>query len=211
MQCQLYMGGTFDPVHNGHIHNARLLAEHFGTAVRLVLAGNPGHRDTPVTSASQRLEMLRLASLQDELLIVDDCELQRPGRTFTLDTLHSLRKDFSAEQPIAWVVGADALSGLHLWKRWDELLQLAHLIVIGRPDASAEIAPEVKQALERAKCDNSQQLHTRAAGYALSLKLADLDISASLVREKLALNQPVEHLLPPGVKEYIDDEKIYTR
>ena len=127
------LGGTFDPVHWGHVELAREVRAALGlSAVRFVPAGDPPHRAAPVATAAHRLEMVELAIEGFEGLEVDAREIARSGRSYTVLTLEDLRAE-APERPLALIVGADAFAGLPTWHRWTELFALAHLVVVARP------------------------------------------------------------------------------
>ncbi|MGB0135325.1 nicotinate-nicotinamide nucleotide adenylyltransferase, partial [Dokdonella sp.] len=120
-------GGTFDPVHLGHLRVAWEASEFLNAEVRMMPANVPPHRPQPVASAEQRLAMLRAALVGQDRLVLDDRELRREGPSFTVDTLVELRREVGHERSIVMLVGADAWSGLANWNRWQELFGLAHI------------------------------------------------------------------------------------
>ena len=122
----IWYGGTFDPVHNGHLAIARAAADTFGVPVTLVPAAGPPHRTAPGADAAQRAHMLDLAVAGDRRLRVDRRELQRPGPSWTVDTLRELRAERGAAAPLALLVGADSFRSLPTWKHWRQLPELAH-------------------------------------------------------------------------------------
>ena len=127
-------GGTFDPIHYGHLRLAQEIAESLRLAeIRLIPGGTPPHRAAPQVSSQQRLEMVRLAAAGNPLFTVDDREVKRSGPGYTIETLTELRREAGATQPLCVLLGADAFLELATWHRWHELFGLAHLIVAHRP------------------------------------------------------------------------------
>src|SRR5262245_56588121 len=133
------LGGTFDPVHYGHLRLALEIGERSGFAeVRFIVAGTPPHRTAPRTTGAQRLQMVKLATAGNPLFAVDDRELKRTGPSYTFDTLTELRSERGAAQPLCLLVGADAFLEIATWHRWTELFGLAHVVVAHRPGFSPE-------------------------------------------------------------------------
>ena len=130
---RVFYGGTFDPVHAGHLAMAESAAVALGVPVRLMPAADPPHRAVPGADARHRAAMLDLAVQGQPMLRVDRRELQRAGRSYTIHTLHELRAQYGADAPLAFVIGADSLRALHTWKDWRALLGGAHLVVAERP------------------------------------------------------------------------------
>jgi len=142
------LGGTFDPVHIGHLRGALEVAEMFGLdELRLIPNARPPHRDTPNCSAQDRLAMVRLAVQDLPPLCVDARELERDKPSYTIDTLMSLRAELAADDQLLLVVGWDAFCGLPTWHRWEELLDYCHILVLQRPDAGSEAPQELRDLL----------------------------------------------------------------
>ena len=179
------LGGTFDPVHYGHLRFADAVRRALGLSeVRIVPARDPPHRGSPKASAADRLAMLRLAVNEFPGLVVDDRELRRAGKSYTVDTLTDLRRDYP-DQPLLLLLGADAFRGLPTWHRWRELFDLAHLVVVERPGVNLEAAlPAPLRAIwhERLVADPAILL-ARPAGAILMQRIAPLDVSATAIRE----------------------------
>ena len=171
-------GGTFDPVHRGHVAIALAVADALQAPVRLLPAADPPHRAPPGASASQRAQMLDLAVDGEARLCVDRRELDRDGPSYTLDTLVDLRREFGPEVALVWVLGMDSVCDLHRWHRWKELLDHAHLLGVERPGASvgqgalAQASPEVAAELEGRRC-TPLDLQRRASGGTADSTAAD--------------------------------------
>jgi len=207
------LGGTFDPIHYGHLELAReVRAAAALPDVWLVPAGDPPHRGAPAASAVQRLAMVELAVEGYRGLRVDAREILRPGRSYTVLTLEELRAEHG-DAPLALILGTDAFLDLPTWHRWRELFTLAHLIVVARPGTAfegrlpAELAPE----WERRYRDSPDALHAAPAGAIVRIAITPRPISASAIRAALARGDgaAVRGLLPPAVLAYIERNRLY--
>jgi nicotinate-nucleotide adenylyltransferase len=212
-------GGTFDPVHRGHLYAAGIVAETLGVAqVRMLLSAHPGHRAQPGASVTQRWDMLTLACRDDPRLFPDDTEVRRAagiGRpSYTVETLEQLRAAHG-EAVFCWVVGSDAYLGIEGWHRWRELFQLTNLVVLHRPGTAFQPAGEL--AMETAPRRLAAP-PVESAGGVLVVEAPMMDISATAVRRLLARvgQSPSEadaaavaELLPPAVYTYIKDHRLY--
>ena len=208
-------GGTFDPVHRGHVAIALAVADALQAPVRLLPAADPPHRAPPGASASQRAQMLDLAVDGEARLCVDRRELDRDGPSYTLDTLVDLRREFGPEVALVWVLGMDSVCDLHRWHRWKELLDHAHLLGVERPGASvgqgalAQASPEVAAELEGRRC-TPLDLQRRASGGYAELPIRPLRTeSATRVRERIASGGEWESLVPPAVARFIRQQGLY--
>ena len=211
------LGGTFDPVHYGHLRFADDVRRALGLAeVRLVPTADPPHRDRPTASAADRLAMLRLAVAEFPGLAVDDRELRRAGKSFTVLTLEELRGEFPGS-PILVLLGADAFRGLPFWHRWRELFGLAHFVVVERPGVSLEAGlPAPLHAIWRERrVDDPGILISRPAGAIFVQPIAPVDVSATLIRDRVAhegnAGTKWRGLLPPAVLAYIERHHLYLR
>lgn len=198
------LGGTFDPVHNGHLAVAAHLCEGLGLGgVRFILSGVPPHRGQPACAAHHRLAMLEQALAGDDRLVPDTRELARRGPSYSVWTLRSLRREFP-EASLCWIVGADAWLGLRQWHRFEELSSLAHLVVVRRPGWDLEGAADA-HALSR----DPGRLARRTAGTALLYDGPVTDVSASDVRRRIAGGEDVSALVPEPVWRYIQRQNLY--
>jgi nicotinate-nucleotide adenylyltransferase len=208
-------GGTFDPVHHGHLRLAQELAEALRMAeVKFIPGGTPPHRAQPQVSSLQRLEMVRLATAGNPLFTVDDREVRRSGPGYTIDTLIELRNELSASRPLCMFMGADAFLELATWHRWRELFSLAHLIVAHRPGFAPESWPQrmpqpLAREYESRLLHQPFAVHLSPAGGIVTQAIAALDISASMIRESLARNVSPRYLLPDPVLDYIESNNLY--
>lgn len=203
------LGGTFDPVHFGHLRAAVEACEQLGlAALRMMPAGSPPHRSGPLASPRQRLDMLRLATGDCPQLRVDDREIRRPGASFMVDTLTELRAE-AGTAPLLLLVGQDAANALDTWHRWGDLFELAHLVIMRRPEAHFDCAGELRRQFERRRVPHPERLREQPSGLVLTLEVTQLDISSSAIRDLFARGRSVRYLLPDAVVAYIEDQGLY--
>jgi nicotinate-nucleotide adenylyltransferase len=197
-------GGTFDPVHIGHLSVAWEASELLDADVCLMPAGVPPHRSPPTASPEQRIAMLRAALQGQSRLSLDGRELQRTGPSYTIDTLIELRAE-QGERPLILLLGADAFAGLPSWHRWLEIFDVAHIGVLSRPGIEAVLPDALVQAIESRRVDSAYDLLGRPAGKSIELAVTPLEISATHVRELLAAGRDPRYLLPAGL---FDDPQL---
>jgi nicotinate-nucleotide adenylyltransferase len=211
------LGGTFDPVHYGHLRLAQEVAEKLKLErVRFVPSGTPPHRPAPATPAADRLAMVRLAVAGNPRFDVDDRELRRAGPGYMVDTLASLRAEAGADRPLALLLGADAFLDLATWSRWHELFRLAHLVVAHRPGFPVDTwQSRMPQPLAREYASRLMQqplaVHLAPAGGIVVIGIAALDISATMIRDCVAAGASPRYLLPDSVLDYIQAHAFYLR
>lgn len=206
-------GGTFDPVHFGHLRPVEALAQQIGLARVLLLPNNvPPHRPQPEASSTQRLEMLRCAIRDRPLFDIDTRELRRETPSWTVATLEELRAERGPQQPLGFIIGQDSLLSLSGWHRWQDLLSLCHLLVCKRPGYAAEMAsPEMQHWLDAHLADDPQQLHQQPAGLIWLADTPLVAISATEIRQRRHQGLSCAHLLPPAVIDYIDQAGLYLK
>ena len=203
------LGGTFDPIHFGHLRLALELKQSLGLSqMRLMPCHRPVHRGEPQVSSAQRAEMIRLALLDCPELTLDERELRRDTPSYTFDTLRSLRAELGAEVSLIWAMGTDAFAALDSWNRWQELLDYTHLVVIERPGFSLPDAGPVARLLQQHRAPTSA-LDELPAGAIVLPSLRLLDISATGIRAQLAAGESAQFLLPESVRRYILAEGLY--
>jgi nicotinate-nucleotide adenylyltransferase len=204
-------GGTFDPIHFGHLRTAFELMQALGLGeVRFVPAGDPPHRDEPACAPGRRLEMVRAATADQPGFVVDDRELRRSGPSYTVTTLEELRSEMPA-RPICLLIGMDAFLGLPAWHRWRELLDLAHLVVAHRPGWSAPVTGVLAGLLAERGADDARPLGTECAGRILVQPVTPLEISSTALRDLLASGRDPRYLLPDPVREIVRVTACYAR
>jgi len=193
------LGGTFDPVHLGHLRVAWEAAESLDAEVRLMPAHVPPHRPAPLASAAQRVAMLEAALAGQQRLTLDTRELRRDGASYTVETLRELRGELPATQALILLLGADAFAGLPTWHRWRELFEHAHIVVLTRPGHNAPLPPELAVEIAPRRVASRAELRLAAAGKVLDLPVTPLEISASAVRALLAAGREPRWLLPDAL------------
>jgi nicotinate-nucleotide adenylyltransferase len=207
------LGGTFDPIHFGHLRLAEEMAGAIGLErVLFIPAGQPPHRATPRTAAIHRLEMVRRAVAGNPRFMVDAREVQRPQPSYTVDTLTALRAELSTEQPLWLLLGSDAFLGLPSWHEWQRLFELANIAVAARPGGEpgqTEAMPEPLhcEAMKRQVADAST---AGPAGSLLLRQMTPLEISATAIRHTLARQGSARYLLPDNVLDYIHEHQLYV-
>ena len=204
------LGGAFDPVHIGHLRGAIAVREHLGLErVDLLPAAQSPLKDAATVTAADRLAMLEAAVRGVPGLGIDARELAREGPSYTVDTLIELRRDVGQVLPLIWIVGTDILPALPRWSRWQQLLELAHLVILERPGADSPPLA-VTQWLDQHRIDQNALL-TSAAGGVMTLDQPVLDIASSDIRALLAAGRDPRFLLPDVVMEYIKRHKLFMR
>ncbi|MBU6198378.1 MAG: nicotinate-nucleotide adenylyltransferase [Xanthomonadaceae bacterium] len=193
------LGGTFDPVHNGHLRVALEASDALSVPVRLLPAHVPPHRPPPVASPAQRVAMLRAALAGQDRVQLDTRELDRAEPSFTFDTLHQMRAEFGAQLPLILLLGADAFAGLPSWHRWRELFDLTHIAVLTRPGHSGSLPAELAAVVAVRRTESAGALHASAAGKVLDLPVTPLEISASVIRAMLARGRDPRWLVPDAL------------
>ncbi|HET7333355.1 nicotinate-nucleotide adenylyltransferase [Dyella sp.] len=191
-------GGTFDPIHIGHLSVAWEASELLDAEVRLMPANVPPHRPPPTASATQRVDMLRAALRGQSRLALDTRELERSGPSYTIDTLEELRREYG-ERPLVLLLGADAFAGLRSWHRWRELFDVTHLGVINRPGIEACVPVELERAVAARRTDDPGVIRSMPAGKVIELAVTPLEVSATRIRELLAAGRDPRYLLPAGL------------
>jgi len=207
------LGGTFDPVHYGHLRFADDVRQALGLRhVRLVASALPPHRDPARASAADRIAMLDLAVRDFPALVVDTREIRRGGRSYTVETLEELRREYP-DAPLVLLVGADAFRGLPAWHRWREIFDLAHVVVVPRPGSKLvdDLPPELVPEWQARHAADARDLRARPAGSIYVQPVAPHAISSTQIRNALAQGdvRSIETLLPAPVLAYIGSRRLY--
>jgi nicotinate-nucleotide adenylyltransferase len=203
-------GGTFDPIHNGHLHAANAAATALRVeCVNMVLAARPKHRPPPIATVQDRWAMLELALAGEPRLRADDREVRRENPSYTVDTLEDVRTEAGSAASIAWIVGFDAFRELPSWHRWRDLLGLGHLVVLRRPGHDDSLDRAMQDFTQRHRTDALARLHDAACGCIYFVDAEMLPISSTDIRAKLARGEDVLQLLPSAVSTYITNHRPY--
>ncbi|UCV11812.1 nicotinate-nucleotide adenylyltransferase [Dechloromonas denitrificans] len=206
-------GGTFDPVHFGHLRLAEESIAHLGLAgVRWIPAGHPPHRGTPQVTPAQRLEMVLRSTAENEQFSVDPGEVEATVPSYTVLTLERLRRELGSEQSLVLLVGADAFAGLATWHRWRDIFSLAHVAVSHRPGFPVEVASlpeELAAEFSARRLLDADALKARPAGGIVTFAMTQLAISATQIRTLLSNGKSARYLLPDTVLDYIRTHSLY--
>lgn len=210
-QLQALFGGTFDPIHYGHLRPAEALAHEVGLQ-RVIFLPNrvPPHRPQPEASVEERLEMVKLAIADNPLFTLDERELRRETPSYTIDTLIELRHDYGAAVPLAFIIGQDSLLTLHTWNDWELLLDYCHLLVCARPGYPTQLkTPELQQWLKNHRTRTPSLLHQKTHGLIYLADTPLTDISATEIRQRRRQGINCDDLLPFNVQNYIQQRGLY--
>ena len=204
------LGGTFNPVHYGHLRSALELVERLQLQqLRLMPCALPPHREAPSCSAAHRSSMVELAVAGEPRLACDARELQRAGKSYTIDSLIDLRGELGAGQSLCLVMGCDAVLGITSWHRWQELLDWAHIVVIARPGWDLPESGTVADWLGSHRLAGRQAMQQQPAGGIVIEELRPLAISSTEIRDLLRRGQSARYLLPEPVLDYIQTHTLY--
>jgi len=203
-------GGTFDPIHYGHLRTAfeMLQALRF-EEVRFMPCGNPPHRSAPFANAELRLQMVRAATAGQHGFVVDDREILRAGPSYSVDTLGALRGEYPL-WPLALIIGMDAFLGLQKWHQWREILQLAHIVVAHRPGWRAPDMGPLGDLLADRGTHRIGDLHQAKSGHIYIHDVTQLEISSSDIRELVAAGRDPRFLTPDSVRAVIEKSACYA-
>ncbi len=204
------LGGTFDPIHNGHLRAAWEAAEQLDAEVYLLPANVPPHRPQPVLDADERVALLRLALAGQQRLRLDTRELERAGPSYTVDTLRELRAEQGPQRPIVLLLGVDAFAGLPSWNRWLQLFDLAHIAVLARPGHARDYAAPLQEQCAKRNGAIDADWRDRPAGSVLFVDVSELEISATAIRRQLAQGQEPRFLMPEAVLAEIQARHWYA-
>lgn len=203
-------GGTFDPIHFGHLRTALELLNHLPLAeIRFTPCGFPPHGKTPAASAAIRLAMVKAAIADQPGFVVDEQELNRPGPSYTVDTLETLRAG-SASRPLALIVGMDAFVTLDSWYRSEKILHLAHIIVVRRPGTPLPESGAAGISLAANRATDPAALAAAPAGSIWVQLVTQLEISSSAIRTAARAGQSQRYLVPDAVAAQIESTGCYA-
>lgn len=203
------LGGTFDPIHWGHLRTAQYVSSQLRSDMLVLLpSANPPHRDGPSATPAQRMAMAQLAAREMPQCIADDWELQQPRRSYTQITLAQLQQRWPNDT-LLFLLGEDAFAGLPSWYQWQRLVDHAHLVVMRRPHSPHHYSPELQQWLTQVQARSIEQLHQQPQGLVYFAESPQIPISATAIRTAIQTNQPWRDLVPPAVAKYIEQHQLY--
>ena len=206
------LGGTFNPIHNGHLRLAQELADALNfSEVRFIPSANPPHKTAPQVSAAHRAEMVKLAISSNPIFKLDARELQRNGASYTIDTLISLQEELGGSVALCLMMGSDAFSKLNTWHRWQALLDYCHIILVQRPASATQpqLSEELSVLLHDHYTENISDLTNENAGYIHMQKITSLDITSTNIRAQLESELSPRYLMPDNVITHINNNKLY--
>lgn len=204
-------GGTFDPIHYGHLRTAFELIQALRLSeVRFMPAGDPPHRDVTIANPELRLQMVKAAIGQQPGFNVDDREMRRAGPSYSVDTLAELRAEMP-ERSLCLIVGMDAFLGLPKWHQWQDILKLAHLVVAHRPGWRAPTMGPLGELLIDGATGRVDDLHEAKAGRIFIHAVTQLEISSTEVRNLIASGRDPRYLMPDAVRDIIQQSACYAR
>lgn len=204
-------GGTFDPIHYGHLRTAFELWQALRLAeVRFLPSGNPPHREVPLAPASLRLEMVRAAVAGQSAFVVDDREIRRTGLSYSVDTLADLRREYP-QRSLCLLLGMDAFIGMPNWHRWREIFDLAHVVVAHRPGWKAPITGPLGEVMVDRGTGSVRELHDAPAGRIYVHAGTQLEISSTELRQLILAGRDLRYIVPDVVRDIIVRTGCYAR
>lgn len=203
-------GGTFDPIHYGHLRTAFEMLQALRFAeVRFVPSGDPPHRGETYAPARLRLEMVQAATASEPSFIVDDCELRRDGPSYSVDTLAAMRQE-QPDTPMSLILGMDAFIGLTSWHRWDEILDYAHIVVAHRPGWRAPDIGPLGEMISKHGTHRIEDLHEQRNNRIHIHAVTQLEISSTEIRDLVVAGRDPRFLMPDVVRDVIVNSQCYT-
>ena len=215
MKARVLYGGTFDPVHNGHLAIARAVRDALDAGLLLLPAADPPHKGDTHAGAEQRATMLELAVAGEDGLQVDRRELRRSGPSWTLDTLLEVRAEVGPRVPLIWLIGSDSLLQLHTWHRWRELFDHAHILAVQRPGSAVDAewiehrAPEVHARIAPSWRDATTLARAPAGGFSVFILDQPREESSTELRRRIRSGEPWRSWVPDAVADYIVENGLY--
>lgn len=209
------LGGTFNPVHYGHLRMAQELADGLAiNTIRFIPSANPPHKSTHNITASHRVAMVRLAIADNPLFQLDDQELKRSGHSYTIDTLTHLREELGQEVSIILFMGSDAFRQFDTWHRWQEIITLCHIVLVQRPQTSSgktssALSQTLENFLQNHYTEIGDDLHHSPAGHITMRQITALDISSTAIRHAFQHGNSTRYLMPDAVIDYIKTHQLY--
>ena len=204
------LGGTFNPIHFGHLNLANCLVDYLQVeSVRMIPCAIPPHRETPSVSVEQRLAMLQLAIDDHPLLTCDDLELRKSMPSYSIETVQQIRQQVGEETPLFFCIGMDSLLTIDSWHHWQQLLDYCHLAICPRPGYKFPIKGHLAEWIEQNLCDDIERVKTLAQGCLHLCKIPLKDISSTAIRDSIKCAQSIDHLTPKSVVNFITKHSLY--
>ncbi|MDI1310332.1 MAG: nicotinate-nucleotide adenylyltransferase [Methylotenera sp.] len=213
MQTIGLLGGTFNPIHFGHLRIAQELAESLSlNTVKLIPSANPPHKPLPLVSAEHRAAMVQIAIADNPQFHFDGRELNRVGASYTVDTLESLRSELGNDISLILIMGSDAFTKFNTWHRWQEIITLCHIALVQRPASPNKdiLNKELEIFLHNHYTENVDDLHETSAGLVTMQAITPLEISSTAIRQALKLKHSARYLMPENVLSYILSKQLYS-
>jgi nicotinate-nucleotide adenylyltransferase len=200
-------GGTFDPIHYGHLRPAQDVLEQLGlTRIHFIPCYQPVHRGIPQVSSTQRAQMVKLAIADQPAFVFDSTELDRQGPSYMVDTLTRLKQRFP-DAGLVLMMGVDAFAKFLHWHQWQRILTLANIAIMHRPGEQLPDAGELADLLSQRQVT----VFSQPAGQLLDLAVTQLDLSATQIRDLIQHNHPIDGLVPSAVQDFIYTNKLYQK
>lgn len=204
------LGGTFDPIHHGHLRLALELSESLSLAkTHIIPCYQPVHRKQPIASPEERLAMVKCAIANQTELVADDREIRRQNPSYMIDTLLSLKEEMP-NTPLCLMLGIDAFLGFTSWHRWKDILEHTHLVIAHRPQYNLPATGIIATLLNERLQQDASYIHENKAGAILFRPITSLEISASDIRKLIAMGRNPRYLLPDGVYDHIKQHGTYS-
>ena len=205
------LGGTFDPIHNGHLHLAvEVLNKLNLDEIKLIPSNIPPHRSATFASSTHRKEMVELAILDKDKLSIDLCEIKNQNISYTINTLKSLRREFS-EDALFLIIGEDVFKNINTWEEWESLLEYSHILVTTRVEnQNNDLCEEIKKWRDSNKTEDFNTMKKVTSGYIYFINTPVIKISSSMIRQCYIKNESVDNYLPSNVTSYIEKNNLYT-
>ncbi len=201
------IGGTFDPIHFGHLRPALEIFEQLGLdELRLIPSAKPPHRWQPEASEVHRLAMVKLAVKGVDGFVVDDREYHRDGASYTVDTLASIRDELGKKEPLCMLIGMDAFEHFTTWHDWQGVLDLAHVVISSRPGTKKV---ETAEWMKGRVTESIKDLQKSSAGKLYFADVSQYDLSATFLRKQILAGKSLQFATPVKVSEYIEQNKLY--
>ncbi|MBK13395.1 MAG: hypothetical protein CMK42_00980 [Porticoccaceae bacterium] len=205
------LGGTFDPIHLGHIGIAKYLSEHLKVnEFRLVPCGRPCHKKPPVVSNQHRLTMLKIAIKQHPELALQTNELDTHAPSYTINTLRLIRAQIGSKRSLFMCMGMDALNTFHEWKEWKSILDYANIVVVGRPNSSFPETKFLVDWIKKNKCNSLEKLLSMSFGVFYFCSSEPQDISSSEIRRLIKQRFKIKNYVAPSIEKYIKENNLYS-